>query len=225
MKIKSIAAAVLVAGAAGLLAGPGLAQDIPGFSLGGFYEYRVENQIEEDNLAFSYYGARLAFRDERWVEIFLDGGAERMSFDPLKDSTAACFGIGATFWLMRGDPGWGPIDLGLFGAGYFADYSGVKLQDTPLKSDIQHFRGLAQMVIRGYINQDFKAFLRGGVQYSKLDPSGDLPDDLIDDADLSKIKPAINAGVELQLVENLIAVLELNYSESVGGAARLGYWF
>jgi len=56
---------------------------------------------------------------------------------------------------------------------------------------------------------------------TKLDPSSSL----IDNDDLDKIKPAINAGVELQLARNLIATLELNYSESVGGAIHLDYWF
>ncbi|MDP8236497.1 MAG: hypothetical protein P9M08_08935 [Candidatus Erginobacter occultus] len=196
-------------------------QDVPGFSLGGFFEYRIENEIGDDNLAFTYYGARLAFRDERWVEFFIDGGGERISFDPVKDETAACFGLGGTFWLTRGDPGWGPLDIGLFGAGYFADYSSVEFKDLGVKTDLKHFRGLGQLVVRWYVNQDFKAFVKGGVQYSKLDPSGDE----IDDDDFSATKPAVNAGVDLQLAENLIATVELNYSESVGGAVRLNYWF
>lgn len=221
MKFKLFAAAILAAGTAGLLAGPGAAQDVPGFSLGGFFEYRVENEIESDDLSFTYYGARLAFRDERWVEFFIDGGGEVISFDPVKDETAACFGIGGTFWLMRGEPGWGPLDIGLLGAGYFADYSGVRFADLDAETDLKHYRGLGQLVVRWYVNQDFKAFVKGGVQYSKLDPSGDE----IDDDDLSATKPAINAGVDLQLVENLIATVELNYSESVGGAVRLNYWF
>jgi opacity protein-like surface antigen len=221
MKIKSIAVAVLLAGAAGLLAGTGLAQDIPGFSLGGFFEYRLENEIRDDNLSFTYYGARLAFRDERWVEFFIDGGGERISFDPVKDETAACFGLGGTFWLMRGEPGWGPLDIGIFGAGYFADYSGVRFEVPRVKTDLKHFRGLGQLVVGWYVNQDFQAFVKGGVQYSKLDPSSSE----IDDNDYSATKPAVNIGVDLQLVENLIATAELNYSESVGGAIRLNYWF
>lgn len=222
MKIRFGVTLAVAAGTALILIPAGLSQDVPGFSLGGFYEYRVENEIGNDDLAFNYYGARLAFRDERWVEFFIDGGGEEISFDPVKDETAACFGLGGTFWLTRGDPGWGPLDLGLFGAGYFADYSGVRFKDLGLDSDLKHYRGLAQLVVRWYVNQDFKAYVKGGVQYSKLDPAEDVG---IDDSDLSKTTPAINAGVELQLVENLVASLELNYSESVGGAVRLNYWF
>jgi opacity protein-like surface antigen len=223
MKMQFVVTPFIIAGAALLLAPAVWAQDVPGFSLGGFYEYRVENEIGNDDLAFNYYGARLAFRDERWVEFFIDGGGEEISFDPVKDETAACFGLGGSFWLTRGDPGWGPLDIGIFGAGYFADYSGVEFKDLGLESDLKHFRGLGQLVVRWYVNQDFKAYVKGGVQYSKLDPSEDGIEDYYDDLD--KVTPAVNAGVELQLVENLIAILELNYSESVGGAVRLGYWF
>ena len=221
MKIAFLLIPVFAAVAVLLPVTAGWGQDVPGFSLGGFFEYRIENEIGDDNLAFTYYGARLAFRDERWVEFFIDGGGERISFDPVKDETAACFGLGGTFWLTRGDPGWGPLDIGLFGAGYFADYSGVRFEDPGVKADLKHFRGLGQLVVRWYVNQDFKAFVKGGVQYSKLDPSGDE----IDDDDFSATKPAVNAGVDLQLAENLIATVELNYSESVGGAVRLNYWF
>ncbi len=221
MKMKTIVALVLAAGAVNLAAPAVRAQDVPGFSLGGFYEYRVENEIGGDDLAFNYYGARLAFRDERWVEFFIDGGGEEISFDPVKDDTAACFGLGLTFWLTRGDPGWGPLDIGLFGAGYFSDYSKVEFKELAFETDIKHYRGLGQLAVRWYVNQDFKAYVRGGAQYSKLDPSEDLPDE----DDLDKTTAAVNAGVELQLVENLIATLEVNYYESIGGVVRLGYWF
>lgn len=222
MKIRSIAALVL---AAGFLSAPVRGQDIPGFSLGGFYEYRVENEIGSDDLAFNYYGARLAFRDERWVEFFIDGGGEQISFDPVKDETAACFGLGGTLWFTRGEPGWGPLDIGLFGAGYFSDYSGVRLKAADFESDLKHYRGVGQLAVRWYVNQDFKAYVRGGVQYSKLDPAEDLGAGGVDDSDLDKTTAAVNAGVELQLVENLIATLEVNFYESIGGAVRLGYWF
>ncbi len=205
----------------GILASFAWSQVVPGFSIGGFYEYRIENEINSDDLAFNYYGARLAFRDERWAEFFIDGGIEEISFDPVKDETAACFGLGLTFWLTRGDPGWGPLDIGLFGAGYFSEYSKVQLKDSATESDLKHYRGVGQLAVRWYVNQDFKAYVRGGVQYSKLDPSDDLPDE----SDLDKTTPAVNAGVELQLVENLVGNLEVNYAESIGGVVRLSYWF
>lgn len=221
MKIKLICLLV-VAVTAGLIAvSPGMSQDVPGFSLGGFFEYRIENEVSGDDLSFTYYGARLGFRDERWINVFIDGGGEMMSFDPLKDKTTGCFGLGGTLWLMRGDPGYGPFDLGIFGSAHFSDYSSVKIKDTDEKTGIKHFRYMGQLVIRGYINQDFRAFVKGGILYTKLDPS----DDRFDAGDLKKTKPAVNAGVELQLVDNLIATLELNYSESVGGAIHLDYWF
>ena len=221
MEKKTIIVLVLAAGTALVLGSLARGQDVPGFSLGGFYEYRVENEIGSDDLAFNSYGARLAFRDERWVEFFIDGGGEQISFDPVKDETAACFGLGLTFWLTRGDPGWGPLDIGLFGAGYFSDFSKIELKDTAAETDLKHYRGLGQLAVRWYVNQDFKAYVRGGVQYSKLDPS----EDLLDEDDLDKTTAAVNAGVEIQLVEDLIANLEVNYSESIGGAVRLGYWF
>lgn len=221
MKLSVLAAAAGVL----ILAAPARGQDIPGFSLGGVFEYRVENKIGDEDLAFTFYGARLAIRDERWVEVFLEGGGQRMSFDPFRDGTAACFGLGGTFWLTRGDPGWGPVDFGFFAAGYFADYSSVRLRDSDLRSDVKHYRGLAQLVVRGHINPDFRAFVRGGIQYSELDPARSEFEAGLDSGDLARTRPALNAGVELELVENLVATLELNFSESVGGAARLVYWF
>ncbi|MDP8214161.1 MAG: hypothetical protein RAO92_03390 [Candidatus Euphemobacter frigidus] len=219
---KNMFSIILGAGVLSLvIAGTGAAQVTPGFSLGGFFEYRVENQINNDDISFTYYGARLGFRDERWVELFLEGGGEGMSFEPFDDKTTGAFGLGGTFWLMRYQYGYGPFDLGIYGSVHFADYSSVKIKDTAEKTDIKHYRYMGQIVIRGVINQDFKAFLRGGILGTKLDPSSSL----IDNDDLDKIKPAINAGVELQLARNLIATLELNYSESVGGAIHLDYWF
>ncbi|MFH1038703.1 MAG: hypothetical protein V1789_08575 [PVC group bacterium] len=221
MKTKLIcflAAATLT----GLIAGsPGMSQDVPGFSLGGFFEYRIENEVSGDDIAFMYYGARIKFRDERWIEAFIDGGGERLSYDLVQDKTTGCFGLGGTFWLMRGDPGYGPFDLGIFGSAHFSDYSSVKIKDTDEKTDIKHFRYMGQLVTRGYINQDFRAFVKGGIQYTKLEPG----DDQFDDDDLAATKPAVNAGVEIQLVDNLIGTLELNYSESVGAAIHLDYWF
>ncbi len=206
-----------------IAASPGMSQVLPtpGFSLGGFFDYRVENKINSDDLAFTFFGARLGFRDERWIEFFIDAGGEVMSFDPLEDKTTGCFGVGGTFWLMRQQYGYGPFDLGLFGSAHFADYSGVKIEATDEKTDIKHFRYLGQLVIRAEVNQDFKVFLRGGILGTKLDPDSDMADD----DDLDEIKPAVNVGVEIQLVNNLITTLELNYSESVGGAIHLDYWF
>lgn len=221
MKTKLICFLVAAVSACLVAVSPGMSQVIPGFSLGGFLDYRVENEVNSDDISFTYFGARLGFRDERWVELFLDAGGEAISFDPLKDKITGCFGLGGTFWLMRQQYGYGPFDLGLYGSVHFADYSGVKIKATNAKTDIKHFRYIGQLVIRGEINQDFKAFVRGGILGTKLDPDSDLGDD----DDLDKIKPAVNAGVELQLVENLIATLELNYSESIGGAIHLDYWF
>lgn len=204
-----------------LSAAPGFGQSVPGFSLGGYYEYRVENEINGDDLSFSSFGGRLGFRDERWVELFIDVGGESISFDPLEDETAANFGLGGVFWLMRYQYGYGPFDLGLYGSVHFSDYSGVKIKGTDVDTDIKHYHYLGQLIIRGVINPDFKAFLRAGILGTKLDPD----DDLGDDDDLDKIKPAVNAGIEIQLVDNLITTLELNFSESVGGAVHLDYWF
>ena len=223
MKTKLICFLVAVLPACLIAVSPGMSQvlPIPGFSLGGFFDYRVENEINSDDLSFTYFGARLGFRDERWVELFIDAGGEAMSFDPLEDKTTGCFGLGGTFWFMRQQYGYGPFDFGLFGSVHFSDYSSVKIEETDTKTDIKHFRYIGQLVLRAEINEDFKAFIRGGILGTKLDPDSDM----VDDDDLDKIKPAVNAGVELQLVENLITTLELNYSESVGGAIHLDYWF
>jgi len=222
MKTKLICFLVAGVSACLIAVSPGMSQTLPtpGFSLGGFFDYRVENEINSDDLSFMNFGGRIGFRSERWVEFFIDVGAEKMSFEPLEDKTAFCAGLGGIFWLMRQEYGYGPFDLGLFGSAHFSDYSGVKIKGTDEKTDIKHYRYVGQMVIRAQVQEGFKVFLRGGVLGTNLDPDSGLDDD-----DLDKIQPAVNTGVELELVNNLIATLELNYYESVGGAIHLDFWF
>jgi hypothetical protein len=202
----------------------GLAQDIPGFSLGGFYEYLVENEIGDEDLSFHNFGARICFRDERLINLFIEGGIEAIDFDPLEEKTTGGFGLGATIWLMRYEYGYGPFDLGIYGSAHFADYGDVKIKDTSEKVGIRHYRFLGQVVFRGEVQQNFWVFLKGGILGTKLDPK-DTSKVPVEDVDETKIKPAINAGVEIGMGRNLVAALELNYSESVGGAVHLDYWF
>ncbi len=204
-----------------LFGGNSFSQDIPGFSLGGFYEYRVENEIDDENLTFNYYGARIKFRDERWAEVFIDAGVETLELDPLKDEDAGAFGLGGTFWLMRQVYGYGAFDFGLYGSVHFSEFKDVKSKDGSIKTDIKHYRYMVQGVLRAEINQSLKAFVRGGVLGTKLDPDADI----FADDEKDEVKPAINAGVEIDLTPELVLTLEGNFSEGVGGAVHLDYWF
>lgn len=203
----------------------GQAEDLPGFSLGGFYQYRAENEIGSDDLDFHCYGARMGFRDSRWINFFIDAGVEKMNLDLLDDDETGAFGLGATFWLIRQEYGYGPLDIGLFGSFHFADYSDVKVKDSEIegidKTDIKHYRWVAQGVIRGLMNENLNVFLRGGVQGTRLDPD----DDIFPGDDEDAVTPAVNTGIEITFEQNLVLTVELNYCDSVGGGVYLDYWF
>jgi len=199
----------------------GPAQDLPGFSLGGFYQYRAENEINDQDLDFHYYGARMRFRDARWINFFIDAGGETMDLDQLDSASTGAFGLGATFWLIRQEYGYGPLDIGLFGSFHFADYSDVKVKATNFKTDIKHYRWVAQGVVRGVMNENLNVFLRGGVQGTKLDPD----DDIFAGDDEDATTAAVNTGIEISFEQNLVLTLELNYYDSVGGGVHLDYWF
>jgi len=217
---KILLPAGLFAVLAWILPAPGAAQTLPpsGFSLGAFYDYRVENEIDGENLAFHQYGGRISFRDKRWIELFVDLGAETISWDPVKDNTALSAGLGSYFWLVRQEYGYGALDLGLYGSGYYTDFSDVELEGTGLKSDIKHYRYTAQVAFRSRITTYFDFYLRGGILGTTLDPEeGDTESDT---------KPAVNAGfVFKESPRGLYAVLELNYYDGIGGGVRVGYWF
>jgi hypothetical protein len=197
------------------------AQDVPGFSLGGFYEYRAENEINDQDLSFHYYGARIQFRDARWINFFIDGGGESMDLDQLESASTGAFGLGGTFWLMRQEYGAGPLDLGLFGSMHFASYSSVRVKNTGLKTDIKHYQWLAQVMVRGLLNENFGPFLRGGIQGSKIDPD----DDIGAGGDEDATTVALNTGVEIIFEQDLVLTLELNYYDNIGGGIHLDYWF
>ena len=81
---------------------------------------------------------------------------------------------------------------------------------------------LAQVVFRGEAMSGVCPYIRAGVMGSELDPDNTsiLPDDGLD-----VVKPAVNVGVQITLESKLTITVEGNYSEGVGGAVHLDYWF
>jgi len=202
------------------LPGGGAAQTIPpsGFSLGGFYEYRTENEINGDNVSFHQYGGRIQFRDRRWIELFIDLGGETLSFDPVKDKTALTAGIGAYLWLVRQEYGYGVLDIGLYGSGYYTDFGDVEYEATGVEVGLKHYRYAAQLALRSRVTTNFDFYLRGGVLGTYLDPEeGDSEDDT---------KPAVNAGFVFKAApRGLYGTVELNYYDGIGAGIQIGYWF
>lgn len=196
------------------------AQDIPGLSVGGFAERRTDNKINGDELSFNYYGVRLKARDERFLEGFVDLGLQPMDLGSFDTDEAGCFGLGGTFWLLRAEDVVIPLDIGIYGSYHISDYT---LKDTTgHETDARYGRYMAQAVIRAEGYGSIRPYLRAGVLGSKLDPD---EDNIISSEDLDQTKPAVNVGFEISLGEKAVISVEGNYSQSVGGALHLDYWF
>lgn len=198
---------------------PTNAQDIPGLSVGGFVERRTDNKIKGDELSFNYYGIRLKARDERFLEAFVDLGLQPLDFGSYDANEAGSFGLGSALWLLRAEDVIIPLDIGIYGSYHVADYS---LKDEAgRETDAIYGRYMAQAVIRAEGYDGVRPFLRAGVLGSKLDPDNKV----ISGEDLDQTKPAVNVGFEISLGENAVISVEGNYSQSVGGALHLDYWF
>jgi hypothetical protein len=212
---------LLIAGVLGCgVISTGYAQDVPGVAVGGFFESRVENKINNDELSFSYYGVRFKMRDEGWIEGFIDLGLQGLDLKGFESDDSGAFGLGGTFWLTRADGDVLPFDLGIYGSVHIANYT--LTSDSGSETDARHTRYMVQGVARTSDDQALRPFLRAGIMGTKLDPDTDgvLPEDGLDD-----VKPAINAGAEYALDQNLVISIEGNYAEGVGGAVHLDYWF
>lgn len=195
------------------------AQDVPGLGAGAFFEQRTENKIGGEDLTLSYYGIRLRVRDERFVDGFVDLGSQALDIGPFEADDAGCYGLGGTFWLTRAYGDGFPTDLGVYGSYHVADYT---IQAPVGRStDAKYSDYLAQGIVR-LQEGPVAPYLRVGMLGSKLDPDDDsvLPAEGLDNSTL-----AVNVGAEVALGEKIVVTLEGNYSEGVGAAARLDYWF
>lgn len=202
-----------------LFGGASIAQDVPGLSIGGFYELRTDNRIGGEDLSFSYVGARIQVRDERLFEGFVDVGREELELGDFDEDDAGCFGLGGTFWLSRAEDGFFGVDLGVYGSYHTADYtlSGGSIDAV----DARYSRYLAQAVIRGETMSGILPYLRVGVMGSELD----VDETAINSDDKDVTNPAVNVGLQFELSSPLTLTVEGNYSDNVGGSVRLDYWF
>lgn len=196
------------------------AQDIPGLSVGGFLERRIDNKIAGEELSFNYYGIRLKARDERFLEGFVDLGFQPMDFGSYDINEAGSFGLGGAFWLLRAEDVIIPVDIGAYMSYHIADYT---LKGTANnKTDAKYGRFMAQAALRAEGYGGVRPFLRAGVLGSKLDPDNES---VISGEELDQTKGAVNVGFEIGMGEKAVVAVEGNYSQSVGGALRLDYWF
>lgn len=215
MAVGAAVAAVLV----GSLAGAAVAQDRPGLAVGGFYETRTDNEVEGETLDFNYYGVRLALRDERWFEIFVDLGVQTAEWGDYESDDGASVGLGGTLWLARAEDLMIPLDLGVYGS---IHRGACDLEaDSGPAMDGDYTRVVGQAVVRAQGYGIAKPFMRAGIMRSNLDISGYGGDD----DDWVTTNPAINVGVELEAGEQLVLTLEGNYSESAGFAVHADFWF
>ncbi len=217
MKHVWIGAALAVALGWGL-AGAARAQDRAGLSLGGFYETRIDNKVQNEDLSFDYYGVRLQVRDEHWFTVFVDLGLQSADWGDYSADASGTFGLGGTLWLARAEDLAIPLDLGLFGSFYRGDVD-VDLGGVVSKNGT-YTRIVGQGVVRADGYGMLKPFLRAGVMRSNLDISG-----LGKDSDWDVVNPAVNVGLEIEPTEQLTVSVEANYSESVGFGVHCDFWF
>jgi opacity protein-like surface antigen len=214
---RTMAGFVAALGLACGLAGTAAAQDRAGLALGGFYEMRVDNNVDNEDLSLDYYGVRFQVRDERWFNLFVDLGLQSAEWGDYDTDASGFFGIGGTLWLARAEDLAIPLDLGLFGSFHRGD---VDLKLDGETYDGTYSKVVGQGVIRAMGYGMAKPFLRAGVMKSKLDAS-DLPDD----GDWDEINPAVNVGLEIEPSEQITLTLEANYSESAGFGVHADFWF
>lgn len=196
------------------------AQDVPGLSVGGFAERRTDNKIDGDELSFNYYGIRLKVRDGQFFEGFADLGLDSMDFGSYDAEDTGSFGLGGTLWILRAEDALIPTDIGVYGSVHMADYS--LSDESGRETDAKYGRYMAQAVFRADGYGTVNPFLRVGVLGSKVDPDDDS---VITGENLDQINPAVNVGFEVRLGEHAVVSVEGNYSQSVGGALHLDYWF
>lgn len=220
--LRMTGAAVAVASLIGAYAA--CAQDVPGLGIGGFAETRTEAKIGDETLGFTYFGARVKVRDERFLEAFVDIGMQSMDLKPYTADDKGAFGLGATVWLIRAeDELMLPADIGLYAAYYVADHTLTTDGEAPegkKETDVKYRRFLVQGVVRA--EGSVRPYLRAGIQSSKLDIEDET---VLSNEGADEVKPAVNVGVEWSVSEVATLTLEGNYSESVGGAVHLDLWF
>ena len=196
------------------------AQDVPGMSVGAFFERRTDNKIGSDELSFSFYGVRLATRDARWIDGFVDLGLQGLDFGSYKADDAGCFGLGGTLWFLRSDDTMLPLDIGVYGSYHTASYTLTSLSGAD--TDARYGWYLAQGVVRGEAMNGVCPYVKAGVMGSKLDPNDTS---VLSNEHLDAVKLAVNVGVQITLESKVAITVEGNYSEGVGGSAHLDYWF
>jgi opacity protein-like surface antigen len=203
--------------AAAVWAGSAAAQDLPGFSVGGFYESRIDNRVDDENLTFDYFGARLQFRDERWFTVFLDVGSQSAEWGDYESDGDSFFGLGGTLWFVRAEDLMVPIDFGAFGSVYKGDLD-VDVPGGGGSFSATYTTWTAQGVARLTGYGIARPFVRAGVKGTNLD-------DFSTENDWEATNPAINAGLEIAPTDQFVLTLEGNYSEGVGFAVRADLWF
>jgi hypothetical protein len=208
---------VVAAGLACGLAGTAAAQDRAGLAMGGFYETRVDNNMNDEDLSFDYYGVRLQLRDEHWFAVFVDLGLQTAEWGDYDTDASGFYGLGGTLWLARAEDLAIPLDVGLFGSFHRGD---VDLEVGGATYDGTYSKVVGQAVVRAMGYGMAKPFLRAGVMKSKLDVSG-----LDEDSDWDVVNPALNVGVEIEPSERITLTVEANYSESVGFGIHADFWF
>lgn len=200
-----------------LAAGAASAQDVPGFSVGGFYETRIDNQVDDQDLSFDYVGGRVQFRDERWYSLYLDVGSQSAEWDDYEADSATFVGFGGTLWLARAEDFMIPIDVGLSASFHQGD---VDLERNGATYSATYSQWTAQGVLRVSGYGMARPFVRAGVMHSKLEDF-----DVGDDSDWDVYNPAVNVGLELGPTDQFVVTVEANYSEKPGFGIRADLWF
>ncbi len=214
MKRQIISLSIMVI----LVVSTGFAQDIPGFGIGLFYDSLIEDQWMNEDITCRFMGGRIAFRDERYIEVFADFGNQELEMEDADIDSTFGYGLGFKLWILRDQDLQVPLDIGLTGSYHIAEY------DLPDDSNLKHSDLIIQAMLRADYNL-FRPFIFAGILKTNYDFDDVYFDMLADEEDLNDVKPAIKAGLEFELTQQAILSFHANYNESISGGVNFNFWF
>jgi hypothetical protein len=212
--LASTALLVLLA----LTPGSAIAQDVPGVSLGGMVERRVENRIGGSDLGLTFYGIRLGFRDEGRITIHGDIGRISLDHALLDVDDAMGYRFGGTFWLAHLRSAEVPVVVGLEGSAQVATFSGGSALSG---GDLRYEMVVGQIVGRSEVGV-LKPYIKVGMASSRI--STDRYLSALDHDEGKRINTAINIGA-IYSRDWMTIGLEMSYQENIGAGLCVEYWF
>ncbi len=194
-----------------------------GVGVGGFFDVRTESKIGPSDTTFTYSGARLAARGEKWGEAYVDLGWETLDLDRYDSGGGLAVGVGGTLWCWKWEAPVAPLALGIAGDYRTAEHSMEAAGDSE-QTDVRHTSVSVQAVIQARLGS-LSPYLRAGCLQSRLEPDAA---GFFGDSGTRDTVPAIQGGFEYEFndqVDRFTIGVEASYFSGPGATVRLAYWF